>query len=691
MSEARGWRRVLRAARRLVDHGRRAVHAARRSGPGRYPGSVTGIELGADGAIVIEGFAHVPGETVEAVVVSVSDAVIGAASVDVATPDLALARADETGAGRAGWRLVVPRAVVPAGTVSIGAVALTRSGLAEALDPVMWTMPGAPPPAVLARGPVPVTGFIEAPQVSSHETGATIEVTGWVDPARLIDRVEVFADASPVGRARLFSGPRPDIGDRFADPTAALAGFWHLFEVDAPPGATVRVGVEAITRNGVVVLGQREVTIPPPPLLEEPDRAWISALSARAAMAAETHVPEDGVNLLVVAHDLRLGGAQLWLQEILRRLLGEPDVACTVMAPRDGPLRRELEASGARVHLIGPFPSSAGAYEAMAREMTHVAAADGCNVALVNSIGAFIGADVATRCGIPSVLAIHEHYSLNAFLHFAFGGAQPDTHVRAHARQAVDQASAVGFVANATRELWSHDAPAARRERFVLVEYGIPLAAFKAPPEQRSHLRAAHGFAGEDRVLLCVGSVEARKGQSNLVLALDRIAADHPEAQLVLLGTEPTPYTAALARLLDGLGLERRVRMVDATIEVAKWYAMADALVLASDAESLPRVIIEAMAAGIPVLATQVGGVTELVRDRDTGLVCEPRDVGELADGLVRLLTLPDDDRRALVDHAASLIEARRDVDRYTAAFSHLVRELAKDPAVSPRAVLNIQ
>jgi D-inositol-3-phosphate glycosyltransferase len=688
MEEQRRRTRLVRTVTRLVSHLRRALHAARRAGPGRYPGSITSVAFGPTGDVDIGGFALVPGEEIQAVVVSVNDTIVGVAAVGVATPEVASARPEEPGAHRAGWRLAVPRDAVPAGPVTIRAVAMTRTGLAEPLEPATWTLPAAGSEA--PGRPASVTGHLDEPHARSSTLGATVDVTGWVAPARLVDRVEVFVDDAPAGPARLFCTPRPDIAVHLGDDTAGLAGFWHLAEVAAPPGATVRVRVQVVTPTGRVALGHRNVVVPAvPPAPDDEDRAWVAALRARAAMTAETWVPGDGVNLFVVAHDLGLGGAQLWLQEILRRFLTEPDASCTVVAPADGPLRRELEAAGARVHIVGRFPSQSGAYESAARELTQLATDAGANVVLVNSMGSFIGVDCAARMGIPSLLAIHEHYPLRTFLRFAFGDEPVDAYVQSRARGALDDARLVCFVADATRELYARIG-ADRLERFVRIDHGIERDRFTpGATATRDELRRSHGFAPEDHLLLGIGSVEGRKGQGSLVLAFDRLAATDPGAQLVLVGNAATPYGGALAGLVDALGLARRVRMVGPTSDVTPWYAMADDFVLASDAESLPSVLLEAMVAEVPVLATDVGGVAELVRDGDTGILCAPRDVGALAHGLRRLLRMSADDRKAMVTRAAARMGTHRDVEAYTGSFARLLRALAKDPGISLEAALD--
>jgi glycosyltransferase involved in cell wall biosynthesis len=94
------------------------------------------------------------------------------------------------------------------------------------------------------------------------------------------------------------------------------------------------------------------------------------------------------------------------------------------------------------------------------------------------------------------------------------------------------------------------------------------------------------------------------------------------------------------------------------------------------------------MAYELPVLATDVGGVSELVHDGETGLLVRTRDVHELAQGLHRLLALDPARRRAMTDRAAAVIRRRHDVGGYSGAFTRLLRGLAKNPDAEPATLL---
>jgi glycosyltransferase involved in cell wall biosynthesis len=115
---------------------------------------------------------------------------------------------------------------------------------------------------------------------------------------------------------------------------------------------------------------------------------------------------------------------------------------------------------------------------------------------------------------------------------------------------------------------------------------------------------------------------------------------------------------------------------------------VADLLVCASDVESLPRAILEAMAFGTPVLSTRVYGVPELIDDGRTGYLCDMRDLGDLARGLDRVLSAPDEELRAVADAASAHVRARHDPVAYTRTMAALIEGLVANPRALPADVL---
>jgi len=104
--------------------------------------------------------------------------------------------------------------------------------------------------------------------------------------------------------------------------------------------------------------------------------------------------------------------------------------------------------------------------------------------------------------------------------------------------------------------------------------------------------------------------------------------------------------------------------------------------------ESLPRVILEAMAFGLPVVATSVFGVTEVIDDGGSGYLCRPRDVGELTTALHRALGDDAERRRAIAGAGAERVRVHHDGRRYSAGIAAMLRTLVSDPRALPMTAM---
>jgi D-inositol-3-phosphate glycosyltransferase len=105
--------------------------------------------------------------------------------------------------------------------------------------------------------------------------------------------------------------------------------------------------------------------------------------------------------------------------------------------------------------------------------------------------------------------------------------------------------------------------------------------------------------------------------------------------------------------------------IVPKTEEVQRWYGVADLLVCASDIESLPLTVLEAMAWELPVLATRVFGLPELIEDGRNGWLCEPNDVAALAAGLDTALSDDVETRRRIGAAGREALAGRHRLDSY--------------------------
>jgi glycosyltransferase involved in cell wall biosynthesis len=258
--------------------------------------------------------------------------------------------------------------------------------------------------------------------------------------------------------------------------------------------------------------------------------------------------------------------------------------------------------------------------------------------------------------------------------------------VRERIRDALGEAAAVVFTAEATRRQYaSYGQP----KRFVKVPYGIPLDKIGARRRKfdRAAIRRDLGFPDDATVILCLGTIQPRKSQTLLAQAFSRLADAYPDAYLVFVGDRDDDYSAALRAYVKRAGLSQRTKILPVVTlsDSYRWHEVADLLVSSSDNESLPFVVLEAMAFETPVLAASVFGVPELIDDGRTGYLCAPRDLEDLVRALNRVLSAGVDERRAVALAGAKLVRERHDHKRYVDDFGQLLRTLIDDPA-GPRS-----
>jgi glycosyltransferase involved in cell wall biosynthesis len=174
---------------------------------------------------------------------------------------------------------------------------------------------------------------------------------------------------------------------------------------------------------------------------------------------------------------------------------------------------------------------------------------------------------------------------------------------------------------------------------------------------------------GNARSLICVGRLSPEKGQAGLLRAFANLAARHDGLQLRLVGDGPE--RAALETLAAELGLSDRLvflgRMSES--ETLTEIARSDILVLPSFMEGLPIVLMEAMALGVPVVASRVAGIPELVEDGAGGLLFAPSNWEELAACVERLLS-DGALRESLAEHGKHKVAAEFDVGKSAEALA---------------------
>jgi len=213
------------------------------------------------------------------------------------------------------------------------------------------------------------------------------------------------------------------------------------------------------------------------------------------------------------------------------------------------------------------------------------------------------------------------------------------------------------------------------------IPYGADVSAFAPDPEAARRLRDHFGLGPQHTVVAGIGRLIPVKGFDYLVEAHARAAATHPDLRLVLVGDGDA--RAELTERARALGVADTVTFAGTATrdEVSAYLAASDLVVVPSVhyggyVDGLPNVALEAMAAGKPLVATRVGGLPDLVRPGENGLLVDERDVDALAEAIVTLArdrelrTRMGDSGRALIRDSMSWDDV---AERFESVFERAV------------------
>jgi glycosyltransferase involved in cell wall biosynthesis len=187
----------------------------------------------------------------------------------------------------------------------------------------------------------------------------------------------------------------------------------------------------------------------------------------------------------------------------------------------------------------------------------------------------------------------------------------------------------------------------------------MPIRPFVPVSENRkSELRQKLGIGDMERVLLCVGRLSHEKGHVDLIRAFPKMRelAGGPPLRLVLVGEGPE--RARLEELCRALKLTDAVTLAGQQDDINPYYGIAEVFLLPSLSEGCPNVLLEAMAAGVPVVATAVGGIPEIVTSEKNAILVKQHDGAALAAATARILRDPRL-RERLVSSAREIVSQK--------------------------------
>jgi glycosyltransferase involved in cell wall biosynthesis len=280
----------------------------------------------------------------------------------------------------------------------------------------------------------------------------------------------------------------------------------------------------------------------------------------------------------------------------------------------------------------------------------------------------------------PDILHIH-----NPFNYYAYGVVAARAAARAkivdtlHATAMLDHP---GFGRKARFKFWaaamlsdglvsvSEECEAVLRAKYALpgkklfvVENGIDVARFLAVPA-----RSARG----EVIFGAVGRMSPEKNHRILIESFALVRRNHNNVRLRFLGSGP--LEPGLRELVRNLGLEHVVTFCGFSHDVAGFLSGLDVFALSSDSEGLPLSLLEAIASGLPVVATEVGAVPRIVQDTGTGWLCAPQNTRALVKAMESAISCSD--RRERGERGRHVVAAQYSAERMTRDYDRLYQNL---------------
>ncbi len=320
----------------------------------------------------------------------------------------------------------------------------------------------------------------------------------------------------------------------------------------------------------------------------------------------------------------------------------------------DGPIRAELEEQGVRTLT---FDSGPGLHPGLIWRLRSVLRRERIDVLHTHHVGPFAyGAPAAILAGCPRVHTEHSHELYDTRRRKLLGAMM----------------SPLAEVVAVTPEISEF------RKRFPgrcrVITNGVPLPSLE--PSMRARGRALLGAEQDSFVLGCAARLSPEKNHAGLLEAFAQLLDDEPRSLLACAGVGP--LADVLRADATRLGVSEHVRWLGPVEDMRHFYAALDACVLNSTREGLPLCLLEAMSFGIPVVATDVGGVGELIAD-GAGILVPPQAPQVLAGALRSLATQPER-ANELGREGKSRIRQSYSIDQMVDRYVELYHEVVKRP-----------
>jgi glycosyltransferase involved in cell wall biosynthesis len=326
---------------------------------------------------------------------------------------------------------------------------------------------------------------------------------------------------------------------------------------------------------------------------------------------------DEPLHVLEVVGNAIVGGVETWVERLIERMPRDR-FRFTALVPADGAYAARLRSHGAEVFVVPMADDPAWSSVQMAQALVESRGVDLLHAHLPR---AHVLAGLAGRlAGRPVLATIHGRQLgvLDLEVHRLVG-----SHLSVVCQPSYLNALGLGV----------------RPDQLSCETNGVDVQQFSPRRPAPSAMRAALGLAPDAPLVGFVGRFSPEKGPDVFIRAAMLLIGRHPQAHAVMVGEGP--MFAAMVTLARELGLEDRVHFLGLREDMPAVYNELDVLVSSSHSEAMPLALMEAMACGLPVVATRVGGVPDMVEHGESGWLVAPSDFNDIANRCAALLADP--------------------------------------------------
>lgn len=391
-----------------------------------------------------------------------------------------------------------------------------------------------------------------------------------------------------------------------------------------------------------------------------------------------------------VVNNLDIGGAQEVVRTLSAYLIerGSPTVVCTL---RDGPLRSEIEEMGITVevlpgrnHSFLSLPNFLKEIIGIRKGLIHLVQKYEIDVIQTHLLRSLDFLVASLKLSYPKLLVF---WTVHNYLFELRADQLPGQHWllkpkkyihNALYRMVADRIN--GFIAvsdeveQAIRQTIRVD-----QRRITTICNGVDIRRYQRKVD-RMAIRSSLGLKEEDQVVILVGTLKEQKGHRYLVQAAAPLIAQNNNLHILFPGDGP--LRASLQQQVQELGLEKHIHFLGSRKDIPDLLAASDYFVLPSLWEGLAMALIEAMASGLPVLATCVSGSQHVVVPGETGLLVPPGDADQLRQAMAEMIANPERAKKmgqAGSTRAEAIYGAGKQADEHLALYQREWRKISRE------------